>query len=169
MLGTADSVVTECINGEIQKKRSCDSLVGALNGIFAKGYTRHVDLDRQNGFVNEATFSRRTHRAEQNTSRTTRIFIPTNNDERKRHYGRRKQLAMYLLENSQVRYELITPSQILKDAFATTNIIEGHGTHLYLQKHKFITREKGLDEIFVTYFNLLKRKYTDCRVYSRMI
>jgi len=172
-LGGVDSVrfsVTECINGEIQKKRSCDSLVGALNGIFAKDYTSHEDLDRQNGYINEATFSRRAHRAEQNTSSTTRIFIPTDNDERKRHYGRRKQLAMYLLENSQVRYELITPSQILKDdPSATTNIIEGHGTHLYLQKHKFITQELGLDEIFVTYFNLLKRKYTDCRIYSRMI
>ena len=172
-LTSIDSVrfsVTECINGNDQEKRSCDSLVGALNGIFANGYTRHEDLDRQNGYVNEATFSRRTHRAEQNASSATRIFIPTDNDERKRHYGKRKQLAMYLLESSQVRYELITPSQILKDdLFATTNIIEGHGTHLYLQKHKFITREKGLDEIFVTYFNLLKRKYTDCKVYSRMI
>lgn len=172
-LTSIDSVrfsVTECIKGnDIQEKRSCDSLVGALNGIFANGYTSHEDLDRQNGYVNEATFSRRTHRAEQNTSPTTRIFIPTNNEERKHHNGRRKQLAMYLQNNSQ--YELITPSQILikDDPFATTNIIEGHGTHLYLQKHRFITREDGLDEIFVTYFNLLKRKYTDCRVYSRMI
>ena len=170
-LTSIDSVrfsVTECIKGnDIQEKRSCDSLVGALNGIFSQGYTRHEDLDRQNGYVNEATFSRRTHRAEQNTSPTTRIFIPANNEERKHQYGRRKQLAMRL-ESSQ--YELITPSQILKhDPYATTNIIEGHGTHLYLQKHKFITREKGLDEIFVTYFNLLKRKYTDCKVYSRMI
>lgn len=168
-MGGIDSVrfaVTECINGnEIQEKRSCDSLVGALNGIFAKGYTRHEDLDRQN----EATFSRRTHRAKQSTSLATRIFIPTNNEERKHRNGRRRQLAMYLQNNSQ--YELITPSQILikDDPFATTNIIEGHGTYLYLQKHKFITREKGLDEIFVTYFNLLKRKYTDCRIYSRMI
>jgi len=63
-LTSIDSVrfsVTECIKGnDIQEKRSCDSLVGALNGIFANGYTSHEDLDRQNGYVNEATFSQHT-------------------------------------------------------------------------------------------------------------
>ena len=148
-------VVRESVNRD---KLYPDSLVGALNGIYAKGYTKHENnLDRHNTIYDEVTFSRRKH---SNTStRSTDIFIPT--DEEMKSTIRKKKFVMVSQEYPMSCDELIVPAEQeyapegtelsdmqVDDPYTTTEIRAGVTTELWLQQHGFVTREEGLEELF---------------------
>lgn len=164
----------EYINGKSIPQIQCDSLVGALNGVFAKGYKMHVgQLDRHNEYWSEVTFSRRKHSVMQGKS--TDIFIPADNEGKKqRDLNCTKQLAMLLETQPFACDRMFVPADIVEDSeeranpYATADI--QNAPELWLQKHNFVTREEGVEKLFGNYIQLLlKHHYMDCRIYSRKI
>ena len=63
---------------------------------------------------------------------------------------------------------LIVPAESdLVSPYATTHI-EWPESGVWLQNQNFVTIEDGLAKLFESHFAILKGKYYDCRVYSRM-
>ena len=168
--------VHEC-NIDENEARRCDSLVGALNGIFAKGYNRHEgQMDRHDGICEDCvTFSRRKH-SNLLLHHSTEIFIPSDKEvKEQREVNCRKQFAMLLIpkiEDSTYGGEsdkLIIPAESdLVSPYVTTQLEWPENNGVWLQKQNFVTIEDGLAKLFESHFAILKGKYYDCRVYSRM-
>ena len=169
-------VVRERGNGD---KLYPDSLVGALNGIFAKGYTKHEDnLDRHNEIYDEVTFSRRKH--SNPSTRSTDIFIPT--DEEMKSTIRKKKFVLVSQEDPMSCDELVVPAEPeyapdgtelsdmqVDDPYTTTEIRAGVTTELWLQQHGFVTREEELEKLFPGYFKEILEAglHMECMIYSR--
>ena len=151
----------------------CDSLVGALNGLFDKGYTRReASLDRHYDELTDAVvFSRRKHSTISLEDSATQIFIPTNAEiQQQREATSVKQFVLVCQDDPISTDEILIPAAIgegqdLVSPFATRR----HNEDLWLHRHQFTTREEELEKLFDSYFKLLRQRTYLCKIYSRMI
>ena len=150
----------------------CDSLVGALNGLFDKGYTRReASLDIHHEQKDEVVFSRKKHSTISLEDSATQIFIPTNDEiQQQREATSVKQFVLVLTEDPESAELLLIPAAIgegqdLVSPFATRR----HNEDLWLHRHQFTTREEELEKLFDSYFKLLRQRTYLCKIYSRMI
>jgi len=151
----------------------CDSLVGALNGLFDKGYTRReASLDRHNELTDAVAFYRRKHSTISLEDSATQIFIPTNDEiQQQREATSVKQFALVCQDDPISVDEFLLPASIgdrqdLVSPFATTR---HRGNSSVPIRHQFTTREEELENLFDGYFKLLRQRTYLCKIYSRMI
>ena len=65
--------------------------------------------------------------------------------------------------------KLIIPAESdLVSPYVTTQLEWPENNGVWLQNQNFVTIEDGLAKLFESHFAILKGKYYDCRVYSRM-
>lgn len=143
--------VSELAQGERDPSISCGGLIGALNGIYAKGYTLDEDqIDHSCQAECSMTFSRIRHPVIRRSA--TDIFIPTNDEiEKQKGSGCIKQFAVYIKDGSGYGdEEIIASAEFNNDPnpFAEANI-PAADILLWLERHNFVTREKELEETFL--------------------
>ncbi|KAL9187257.1 hypothetical protein ACHAXT_001360 [Thalassiosira profunda] len=183
---THDNVQTQVITvdeaGQTGMEHGAMCLIGALNGMHLKGYTkREPQMDKSNRYEEITVFSRRKHPTVP-SGRATDIFIPGNDEvnERREHCDV-KQFAMLLEETDTWDENIIAPSEFSphvddqSDPFATCTF---EGRSNWMEIHGFIARETDYEIMFAPYAqSLLAQFYPDskkdsfrrCRMYSRRI
>lgn len=175
--------VVELVNGErsaLVNMGTDNNIIGALNGIYAKGYALDEDPiyhDWPRDMVSYTTFSRRRHSVLHSSA--TNIFIPTNDEiEKQKEANCTKQFACHVKDMAESS-EKIVVSDILNaddpDPYSAVEITEQDDVELWLEKHNFLTREKKIEELFVVKSSLEQIKGGDhpsavcCLLYSRQI
>jgi len=143
-------IVTELLNGEQGQSIGCSGLIGALNGIYAKGYTLDSDeIDHSCEVVDwSMRFSRMRHTVIRSSA--TDIFIPTDTEIKKQEGSSHvKQFALHVNDRSGYGEEQISaPAEFNDDSnqkpYAEATITAGAG--IWLEMNNFVTREKELEE-----------------------
>ena len=144
--------VVEVVNGEQVAPVDCNdnTYVGALNGIYAKGYSLDEDPINHDckGHSASNTFSRMRHSVIRSSA--TNIFIPTNDEvENQKEANYTKQFALFV-KNLEGTSESIVVSAAFSgdnpDPFATVEISDEDGAEFWLERHNFVTREKRIEE-----------------------
>ena len=184
---THDNVQTQVITvdeagQQTGMEHGAEYLIGALNGMHLRGYTkREPQMDKSNRYEEITVFSRRKHPIVF-SGRATDIFIPSDDEvNERREHSTVKQFAMLLEETDTWEENIIAPSEFSPreddkiDPFATCTF---EGRSNWLEIHGFITRETDYEIMFAPYAQSLsaqfypeskKDSFRRCRMYSRRI
>ena len=173
--------------GTDHQEEEAGGIIGALNGLYANGYTVHkIQSDRANRFQMVMTFSRRRHsQLVQLASDSTSILTPSDEEEvhNRAESGYIKQFALLLEEKVNASEVTIGPDI---DNYSSTDnpspyaitILDGRGP--WLEEHGFIEREEEYEELFAGYIKSLlvhhfpeaeghSNKHMMGRIFSRMV
>jgi len=162
-------------------------IVGALNGIHSRGYTKHEqqflterdEKDYDSHMFSFVSFSQRKHSTAINSSSAKEIFIPSENEaEKERETNSIKQFALQLDPAEWSDVDIFAPAeysenpQVRENPFATETLT---GTRGWMEEHQFITREKEYEKLFKTHLSMMSYNHVRdgrpilTRLYSRKI
>lgn len=167
--------VYEVGKGTLGPAIMCGGMIGALNGLFANGYTwqdkkEQIDHEYPLHYHDSFTFSRARHSAIYNGSATD-VFIPTEDEiEQKKESNRIKQFVLSTKDISGQGEEIIiAPAEFGDgvDPYAEATIENGE---FWLERNNFVTHERRIEErgFFSWYMkSLVRDTNATCTIHSR--
>lgn len=178
--------VFELVNGKRGPDRFRMSVLGALNGLYERGFTLpevqiHHNLDDDHSF----TFSRFRHSVI--NSDATDIFIPTEDEsERLKKSSHVKQFALYIRDIAESTKTILAPAEfddddqdpfcdIVRISNENDEFHDRDEVEFWLERNQFVTHEKEIEELpfFRSYIKATKGdehpSEIGCAIFSRMI
>ena len=153
--------------GKQTPAQKAHTLVGAVNGLHLKGYSKYENQLRTDS---THTFSRRKHFLLQ--SEATGIFIPTDNEKEGNRYM--KQFAFLIVTDTEtlnIRV-ILAPAEFNEDGDIRSNPLRYtsiHGGSPWLEENGFANREKEYEYMFDFAEDENGVNVTYTKIYSRMV